>query len=221
MTLPQVLHDEARVRDLANTVATLQLMATIAVREGQVERSAGLAIRTREAVSRYLVQVPFLQAAWVAAAEAALFALENGAKSAGRPTLLKIARKGYQVPGRLGKNYPYLVGPALRIRARYLALVKGPSAAEPVFRKAIEVLERTPNRWETAVALYDAAKALPARRLEYLRRAVRIFQEIGAEAELRRAERELATSSLLGPLQPTATAVHATTMPAKQPGARS
>lgn len=219
----EALELSARVRDLANTVATLQLMTTIAVREGQVERSAGLAIRTREAVSRYLVQVPFLQSAWVAAGEAALFALESGAKSAGRSTLLSIARKGFRVPGRLGKNYPYLAGPALRIRARYLALTSGPDAAEPVFRKAIEVLERTPNRWETGVALYDAAKALPARRQEYLRRAIRIFQEIGAEAELRRAERELNTSSLLGPLPPLpplATSLHASTIPAKHTGER-
>lgn len=187
----QALELSARAKDLANTVATLQLMAAIAVREGQVEKAATLAVRTHEAVSRYLVEVPFLQSAWLFAAEAALFALENGVLSVGRGKLERIVRRCFGKAGRMARRVPYLRGPALRIRARYTALVDGPKAAEPLFRRAIAALEATPNRWETATALYDAARALPDQRQERLAQATRIFVEIGAEAELRRIRREV------------------------------
>lgn len=189
-SLNRALELSAQVNDIANTSAALMHAANVAVREGQVEEAAGLAIRTYECISRYLVQVPFLQIALVDAAEAAVFALENQARSASPATLHKIARRGIRKALRQGREYPYLVGPALRVQARYVALLKGPAAAEPLFRKAIEVLERTPNRWETGVALADAAKALPDRRDDYRRRARRVFEDIGAVAELRRLDRD-------------------------------
>jgi hypothetical protein len=85
--------------------------------------------------------------------------------------------------------YPYLLGPALRVTARALALKKGVRAAEPMFERALKVLEASPNRWETGVAYYDAAVALPHRRAELLARARDIFTRIHAHAELRRVER--------------------------------
>jgi hypothetical protein len=89
----------------------------------------------------------------------------------------------------LGKLYPYLRGPAMRVTARAKALKRGAKAAEPLFDRAMKVLEATPNRWETGVAYYDAAVALPHRRAELLARAREVFLSIGARAELRRVER--------------------------------
>jgi hypothetical protein len=194
----QALELSARAKDLANTVATLQLMAVIAVREGQVEKAAVLAVRTHEAVSRYLVEVPFLQSAWLYAGEAALFALENSAISVGRAKLIKIVGRCFAKASRLSSHVPYLRGQALRIRARYVALVDGPQAAEPIFRRAIAVLEGTPNRWETATALYDASRAVPNQSQERLGQAIRIFTEVGAEAELRRIRRGMDDGKVAG-----------------------
>ena len=190
-SLERALVLSAQAKDVANQCATLMNATTLAVREGQVEEAAGLAIRTYECISRYLVQVPFLQNALVVSAEAALFALENNAGSASRRTLARIVVKGTAKALRFSRNYPYLLGPALRVQARWVAYRKGPAAAEALFVKAIEVLERSPNRWETGVALYDASVALPHRRGEMRKRARRVFEEVGAVAELRRMERDL------------------------------
>ncbi len=186
----RALELSARARDLANTVATLMHMSTVAVREGHVERSAGMAVRTHEAVSRYLVGVPFLQAAWVTAAEAALFALENDARSVRRSTLLRIARQSCGRARLVGKIFPYLRGPALRVTARLAALEKRTQKADRLFRQAIDLLERSPNRWETGVAYYDGSRALPERRQHYAAEARRIFESLGAVSELRRMERD-------------------------------
>ena len=181
----------ASAKDVANTVASLQHMANLAVREGEVERAAGLAVRTHECVSRYLVLVPFLQRARIDAAEAALFALESGAVSVKASTLRKIIKDGYRIGGVIGWMYPYLKGPSMRIRARFVALQRGEKVAEPLFRKAIAVAEATPNRWETAHVWYDAAKCLPSLRKECKAQARRLFEAMGCVAELRRMEREL------------------------------
>ncbi len=180
----------ARARDLANTVATLMHMSTVAVREGHVERSAGMAVRTHEAVSRYLVGVPFLQCAWVTVAEAALFALENQARSVRRSTLLRIARQACRRARWIGKAFPYLRGPALRVAARLAAYEGRKAAADRLFREAIDLLERSPNRWETGVAYYDASRALPERSQHYAEQARRIFESLGMASELRRMDRE-------------------------------
>ncbi len=190
-SLDRAIELSASAKDVANTVAALQHMANLAVREGQVERAAGLAVRADECVSRYLVLVPFLQRARIDAAEAALFALENGAVSVGAGTLRKIVRRGYRIAGLIGLMYPFLRGPSLRIRARFVALQHGAKAAEPHFRKAITVSEATPNRWETALVWYDMAKALPSLRKECKVQARRLFESMGMAAELRRLEREM------------------------------
>jgi hypothetical protein len=85
--------------------------------------------------------------------------------------------------------YTYMKGPALRVTARALKLRKGTAAAEPMFLRAISLLEQGPNRWELGVACFDAAVALPHRRAQLLMRAQEIFTAMGAQAELRRVQR--------------------------------
>jgi tetratricopeptide (TPR) repeat protein len=187
--LEQGLRISIEINDLANQCAALNHMANVAVREQQAEEAAQLAVRSFESIWRYHVLVPFLQIGLVDAAEAALFALEQGASSVPRSKLLRIARLGSMKARLIGKVYPYLRGPALRVHARRIQLVKGPEAAEPIFMSAIACLEQSPNRWETGVAYLDAAAALPHRRAEFLERARDIFTKIGAQAELRRIER--------------------------------
>jgi tetratricopeptide (TPR) repeat protein len=189
--LERAIELSASAKDVANTVASLQHMANLAVREGQVERAAGLAVRTHECVSKYLVLVPFLQRARIDAAEAALFALENRAVSVKKRTLRKIVKDGYRTTRIIGLMYPYLRGPSLRIRARLVALDLGEKVAEPLFRKAIAVSEATPNHWETAHVWYDAAKCLPSLRKECKVQARKLFESMGCEAELRQMQREM------------------------------
>ncbi|XXF80693.1 AAA family ATPase [Myxococcaceae bacterium GXIMD 01537] len=177
------------VQDLANQCASLNHLVNVAVREHQVEEAALMAVRAYETVWRYHVLIPFLQVGLVDAAEGALFALEEGAVSVPRSRLLRIARLCCFKARMLGKVYPYLRGPALRVTARLARLTQGIAAAEPLFQEALAVLEKTPNRWETGVAYYDAAVALPHRREEYLERARELFGSVQAQAELRRIAR--------------------------------
>ena len=179
----------AEVEDVANQCAATMHAANIAVRSSNAEEAAVLAERTFEGVDRYRVRVPFLQIALVDAAEAALYAIENGAQSRSRAALAAIAKKGYRRALRLSKSYPYLRGPALRVKARYLASMRGGRGAKAVFRQAIEQLERTPNRWELGVACHDAAASFPELRVELVPKAAAIFESIGAHAELARLER--------------------------------
>ncbi len=187
--LKKGLNISIEVDDLANQCAALNHLANVAVREHQVEESARLAVQAFDTVWRYQVLVPFLQIGLVDAAEAALFALEQGATSVPRSKLLRIVRLGSFKARALSRLYPYMKGPALRVTARSLRLRKGMAAAEPVFLQAIEILEKGPNRWELGVACFDAAVALPHRRAQLLARAREIFTAIGARAELRRVQR--------------------------------
>jgi hypothetical protein len=187
--MEQGLRISGEVNDLANQCAALNHLANVAVREGEVEEAARAAVRGFDSMWRYHVLVPFLQVGLVDAAEAALFALEGGAQSVPRRKLLRVARLSCMKARLLGRLYPYLKGPALRVTARYRCLTRGPRAAEPLFQEAMDCLERTPNRWELGVACFDAAVALPHRREELLTRARALFTEIHAEAELRRVRR--------------------------------
>jgi class 3 adenylate cyclase/tetratricopeptide (TPR) repeat protein len=184
--MEQGLRLSTEVHDLANQCASLNHLLNVAVREHQVEEAALLAVRAYETIWSYQVLVPFLQVGLVDAAEGALFALEEGAVSVPRAKLLRIVRLCCFKARALGRIYPYLRGPALRVTARALRLRKGMTVAEPVFQQALDILEKTPNRWETGVAYFDAAVALPHRREEYLERAREIFKSIQANAELRR-----------------------------------
>ncbi|MBN1209195.1 MAG: hypothetical protein JXB05_30335 [Myxococcaceae bacterium] len=149
-----------------------------------------MSVRAFDTVWRYQVLVPFLQIGLVDAAEAALFALEEGATSVPRSKLLRIVRLGSFKARALAHIYTYLKGPALRVTARARRLRKGPAAAEPLFLQAISLLEKGPNPWELGVACLDAAVALPHRRAQLLARAREIFTAIGAQAELRRVQRQ-------------------------------
>ncbi|HZI11140.1 MAG TPA: AAA family ATPase [Myxococcus sp.] len=187
--LEEGLRISLEVQDLANQCASLNHLVNVTVREYQVEEAALMAVRADEALWRYHVLVPFLQIGLVDAAEGALFALEQGAVSVPKEQLWAIVRRCAFKARALSRMYPYLRGPAMRVTARALALRKGAKAAEPLFDKALAVLEASPNRWETGVAYYDAAVALPHRRAALLSRAREVFTSIHAQAELRRVER--------------------------------
>ncbi|HYH94466.1 protein kinase domain-containing protein [Hyalangium sp.] len=178
-----------QVGDLANQCAALNHLANVYVREHRVEEAARMAVRAFDTVWKYQVLVPFLQIGLVDAAEAALFALEEGATSVPRSKLLRIVRLGTFKARALSRLYTYLKGPALRVTARARKLRKGMAAAEPLFLQAISLLEKGPNRWELGVACFDAAMALPHRREQLLARARELFTAMGAEAELRRVQR--------------------------------
>jgi serine/threonine protein kinase/tetratricopeptide (TPR) repeat protein len=184
--LEQGLRISIQVGDLANQCAALNHLANVCVREHQVEEAARVAVRAFDTVWKYQVLVPFLQIGLVDAAEAALFALEEGATSVPRSKLLRIVRLGTLKARALSRIYTYMQGPALRVTARALRLRKGIAAAEPVFLRAISLLERSPNPWELGVACLDAAVALPHRRVQLLARAEELFTAMGAKAELRR-----------------------------------
>jgi class 3 adenylate cyclase/tetratricopeptide (TPR) repeat protein len=187
--LEKGLEISLEVGDLANQCAALNHLANVFVREHRVEEAARISVRAFDTVWRYQVLVPFLQIGLVDAAEAALFALEQGATSVPRSKLLRIVRLGTFKARALARIYTYLKGPALRVTARARGLRKGPAAAEPLFLRAISLLEQGPNRWELGVACLDAAAALPHRRAPLLARAREIFTALGARAELRRVER--------------------------------
>ncbi len=187
--LEKGLQISIEVGDLANQCAALNHLANVFVRERRVEEAARIAVRAFDSVWKYQVLVPFLQIGLVDAAEAALFALEEGATSVPRSKLLRIVRLGTLKARALSLIYTYLKGPTLRVTARALKLRKGSAAAEPLFLKAISLLEKGPNRWELGVACLDAAVALPHRRVQLLARAREIFTAIGAQAELRRVQR--------------------------------
>jgi class 3 adenylate cyclase/tetratricopeptide (TPR) repeat protein len=187
--LEKGLEISLQVRDLANQCAALNHLANVFVREHLPEEAARISVRAFDTVWKYQVLVPFLQIGLVDAAEAALFALEQGATSVPRAKLLRIVRLGTFKARALAHIYPYLKGPALRVTARARRLLQGAAAAEPLFLRAISLLEKGPNRWELGVAYLDAAAALPHRRAQFLARAREVFTAMGAQAELRRVRR--------------------------------
>jgi class 3 adenylate cyclase/tetratricopeptide (TPR) repeat protein len=187
--LEKGLEISIQVDDLANQCAALNHLANVFVREHWVEEAAQVSVRAFDTVWKYQVLVPFLQIGLVDAAEAALFALEQGATSVPRSKLLRIVRLGTFKARALARIYTYLKGPALRVTARALRLRKGSAAAEPLFLRAISLLEKGPNPWELGVACFDAAVALPHRRAQLLARARELFTGLGAQAELRRVQR--------------------------------
>ena len=56
------------------------------------------------------------------------------------------------------------------------------------YATAIEILQRSPNRWELGVALLDGARAIPARRVEWHLRARDVLGALGLDAEVWRWE---------------------------------
>ncbi len=176
--------------DLANQCASLNHLANVAVREHQVEEAAQVAVRAFDTVWKYHVLVPFLQIGLVDAAEAALFALEQGATSVPRSKLLSIVRLGTFKARVLSRLYPYLKGPcAAGDGPRPAADARARPPPSRSSSRRIELLEKGPTSGRLGVAYFDAAVALPHRRAQLLARAREIFTAIGAKAELRRVER--------------------------------
>lgn len=175
--------------DIANQAVALMHLANIAVREGDIEAAAKLALETKNAIWDFKVVIPFVQCSLTDAAEAALFAVENGATSVSKTILLNVAKKCANRVILYGRIYPYLKGPGLRVKARYFAATGRKSKARRLFKHSIELMLKTPNLWETGVAFYDAGKFLNDQ--EYLGKAKQIFQSCGLQAEINRFNREI------------------------------
>lgn len=154
--------------DLANQCAALNHQANIVVLEQDAEGAAKAAIRAFRCVWRYHVLVPFLQIGLIDAGEAALYALSHGAKGvAGWRLRAVVILCGLKAMA-LGQVYPYLRGPALRLRARWVQWRVSPEAAASAYDRALEALRAQPNTYELAVTLQAAAEASTGARREAL-----------------------------------------------------
>jgi adenylate cyclase len=186
------LQFSVQVDDLANQCVAYMHLTCIAVREEEPTNAAEYSVQTFERIMRYKVSVPFVQVSLIHAAEGALYALEQSDNSVPKSELIRIVETSVIKTTRLGKKYPYLRGPAMRIQARHTKFLYGDKKAEPIYARCLEALEATPNKWETGVAYYDAAFSSPESNKKYLARARKIFQEIKAAAELQRMNKILA-----------------------------
>ncbi len=158
----------ASLADLANQCASLNHQAKIHVLEEDAEGAATAASRTFGSVWRYHILVPFLQIGLVDAGEAALYALSHGAKGVPHWRLRAIVALCAIKARALGAIYPYIRGPALRLRARRAQWRKSPEAATQLFERALNVLRTQPNPYELAVTLQAAAEAATGERREQL-----------------------------------------------------
>lgn len=172
--------------DVAGQITALLLLTRIAIIENQTDALADLARKTYDLVKSYKIVIPHVQIAFVDAGDAAL----NAYFASRDANLLKLARMCSRDGSKVGKSIRYIRGPALRLEAR-LAHALSAKDAPAKFKKALEALENSPNRWETGQAYADAAFAMPERRADYLERARKIFQETGVMAELRALERRV------------------------------
>jgi|GEM_PF-1007000 len=169
-------------------------LCVIAVREGDAASAVWLADETMSALqkNRATLRVSTPQMAWVYAAEAALFGLEQGAGEIPRKRLHAIVKQGVRHAIKLGRRFPYVLGPGLRVQACYRAFTSGASRSQSLFDHAIETLDAGPNRWQAGVAYYDAARIFPDRLEEFAGKAKAIFESCGILVELRRVEQLLA-----------------------------
>ncbi|MBK9648001.1 MAG: AAA family ATPase [Deltaproteobacteria bacterium] len=158
----------ASLADLANQCAALNHQANIHVLEEDAEGAAKAAVRAFGGVWRYHILVPFLQIGLVDAGEAALYALSHGAKGVPAWRLRVIVTLCMMKAQVLGILYPYLRGPALRLRARWRQWRLGPEAAMRLYERALAVLRTQPNPYELAVTLQAAAEATTGDRREAL-----------------------------------------------------
>ncbi|MCK6521704.1 AAA family ATPase [Myxococcota bacterium] len=152
--------------DLANQCAALNHQANIMVLEEDAEGAAKAALRAFSCVWRYHILVPFLQIGLVDAGEAALYALSRGAKGVPSWRLRAVVTLCSAKAQALGLIYPYLRGPALRLRARSAQWRGGPEAAAELYDRALPVLRGQPNTYELAVTLQAAAEASSGARRE-------------------------------------------------------
>ncbi len=177
-----------QANDMMNPCILYGHLANIAVRQGDYEEAAKLSVKIMHANSQYKVMVPHVKISFVDASEAALFALENKAVTVPKNKLLNIARLASQKALSLGKNYPYLKGPAHRAHARYLRFIGKEKKAVQELKKALTIMENSQNRWETGVTFFDASLIIPAQTKENLDRAREIFTTHHIKTELHRLE---------------------------------
>jgi hypothetical protein len=156
----------ATLADLANQCAALNHQANIYVLEEDAEGAAQAAMRAFASVWRYHILVPFLQIGLVDAGEAALYALSRGAKGVPAWRLRAIVTLCTIKAHALGFIYPYLRGPALRLRARWVQWRVSPEAAARPYDRALGVLRAQPNTYELAITLQAAAEASTGARRE-------------------------------------------------------
>ena len=171
------------VRDVANQTAAQAHLAALGVDQADGAASADAAEALFETLRSYRVQVPFLQVGMVDAAEAALVALERGGDhldEARRRRLHRIVDGALARLTSAARRYPMLLGPTLRVRARALAFAGRRQQAQKVVARAVEVLERSPNRLWLFQACRDAARLLQDERTVYERRTA----ELGAALAL-------------------------------------
>jgi adenylate cyclase len=173
-------------------------LCVIAVREGDAASAAWLADETMSALHKHraTLRVSTPQIAWVYAAEAALYGLEQGVEDISRRRLHTIVKHGVGHAIKLGRRYPYVLGPGLRVQACYRAFTRGSNRSRSLFEQAIKTLDASPNRWQAGIAYYDAARAFPDRLEEYAGKAKAIFESQGILVELRRVEQLLADGSV-------------------------
>ncbi len=173
------------VNDQSTRANVYYNMICVALREGHAEEAARLALKTYEVISNYRVIVPHTQYAFVHAGEAALFALRSGVKETPVNLLKRTLERCQKRSLALGKRYPFLRGPSLRLRALALQYSRGPDASRSAFLDALAELEQGHNEWELAVCLTQAADVIAERRSEFLDKAKTIFDRRGMAAELR------------------------------------
>jgi len=173
------------VRDVANQTAAQAHLAALGVDERDGPAAADAAEALFETLRRYRVQVPFLQVGMVDAAEAALVALESGGEHldpARRRRLRRIVSGALARLAGAARRYPMLLGPTLRVRARALAFAGRHQQARKAVARAVEVLERSPNRLWLFQACRDAARLLEAERPAYQRRAAELGASLALDA---------------------------------------
>jgi class 3 adenylate cyclase/tetratricopeptide (TPR) repeat protein len=172
-------------------------LCAIAVRQGDAASAAWLADETMSALRLHRANLPIRtpQIAWVYAAEAALFALEQGANEVSSKRLHAIVKHGMRYAIKLGRRYPYVLGPGLRVQACYRAFTSGAKRSRSLFEQAIKTLDDGPDRWQVGIACYEAAKIFPDKADEYAEKARAIFESRGILVELRRVEQFLADRS--------------------------
>jgi hypothetical protein len=188
-------------------------LCAIAVREGDGTSAGWLADQTMSALRKHRANLPIRtpQIAWVYAAEAALFGLEQGCEAIPSKRLHDIAKRGMNYSVSLGRRYPYVLGPGLRVKACYRAFTKGAKQSRSLFEQAFKALDESPDRWQAGIAYYEAARIFPDRADEYAAKARTIFEDHGIVAELRRLDRLMAESTgPTNPLQASTPARHGT-----------
>ena len=169
------------VHDIANQTAAQSHIAAICVREGDSVAADPAARRLSHTLSRYSVQVPFLQIGLVDAAEAALTGLKAKGVGPQSTDLRKIMQRSLRRLSRLTSAYPYLRAPAMRVEALAAAHFGQPDKATALVTEAVELLEQSPNRLWLAEAYQTAATVIVHRRSEFLLKA----QQLAADLNLR------------------------------------